>query len=78
MEQYKFDHIEIKLENPTIQNINVNYVIGGNRVTVTLEFTAENSDEIYTLVLGGMSNDWSWIDEDIESFSLAEFEKFKV
>tara|TARA_R110000782_G_scaffold37345_1_gene88439 strand:+ start:1338 stop:1574 length:237 start_codon:yes stop_codon:yes gene_type:complete len=78
MENYKFAHIEKELENPVIQNTNVNYSIGGNRVMVTLEFTSDNSDEIHTLTLGGMVNSEVWSDEDIISFSVAEFEKFKV
>ena len=78
MKKYKFAHIEIELENPTIQNTSVNYSVGGARVTVTLEFTAENSNEIYTVVLGGMPNVGNWSDEDVTTFALAEFEKFKI
>jgi len=78
MKKYKFAHIDIELENPIIQTTNVNYSIGGARVTVTLEFTADNTDEIKTVVLGGMPNVGNWSDADVTAFSLTEFEKFNL
>lgn len=78
MKKYKFAHIAVDLENPTIQNTNVNYSIGGARVTVTLEFTAENTNEIHTVVLGGMPNVGNWSDADVTAFALTEFEKFNL
>lgn len=78
MEKYRFNHIAIDLENPTIQEYQVNYVVGDSHVSITIQFIAENTEELHTVHIGGMQNTSNWGDSEVVAFATAEFEKYKI